>query len=105
MVSKLPEIPKLRETRTEKELKGTRADPEGVLIVQVYNKKRAKVRSQRMKRKTLMGKIVLYKSAVTGTQMPGVIVAFCGDTGMPYIEPKDSKHPVETTDGFMVVEG
>ncbi len=91
------------EIKTEKELRGTPADPNGTLTVVVYNKRRQKFRGQRMKRKTLMGRIVLYETE-DGQKHPGKIIGFNAVDGQPFVLKSEEKHIIKDTKKFFVVE-
>lgn len=93
-----------RETIDPKELKGKPGDPEGSMMISVYNKRTKKRREQAFKRKKLMNRTGLF-TGVDGQRHEGVIIAFNQEDGEPLVYSEDGVEPVENGCDFVLIEG
>ena len=91
-----------KQTVNPKDLKGTTVDPEGSLMMTVYNIRTHKQREQAFKRKKLMRKVVNY-TGVDGRRYEGIIVAFSQENGEPFVYSSAGIKPAKEADLIVMV--
>lgn len=86
-----------QETVNSKDLKDTAADPEGSLIMTIYNTRTHKQREQSFKRKKLMRKAVNF-TGIDGRRYEGIIIAFSQENGEPFVYSSAGVKPAKEAD-------
>ena len=87
----------------EKELKGTGADPNESILVNIFNRNTKKRRQQSFKRKKLIGRTVIY-TGIDGQRHFGSVDAFHIETGQIMLKTKDGIEPEANSDRLTFLE-
>ena len=85
-----------------KKNKNNPADPEGTIMMHIYNLNRSQLRRQLLKRKNIIDRRVMYTD-VNNERVMGVVVGFDEKFGEPQIFQEDSKQPHENPN-VMIIE-